>query len=132
MTILVDASALVAMAMKEPEARALAARLDEHADRLYCAIGEWEAIVAISRKRTVSFDEARGDLGVMILKLGLRPVPIGVEEARIAIQAHDRYGKGRGHRARLNMGDCFAYACAKTHEAQLLYKGDDLSHTDLA
>jgi ribonuclease VapC len=42
-----------------------------------------------------------------------------------------RYGKGR-HPARLNMGDCFAYACAKTNDARLLYKGDDFSHTDLA
>lgn len=49
----------------------------------------------------------------------------------IATAAYDRYGKGR-HPARLNMGDCFAYACAKTHDARLLYKGDDFSKTDLA
>lgn len=58
-------------------------------------------------------------------------VSIGAKEAIIATAAYDRYGKGR-HPARLNMSDCFAYACAKTHDARLLYKGDDFSKTDLA
>ena len=46
--------------------------------------------------------------------------------------AYARYGKGRGHPARLNLGDCFAYAMAKQHGVPLLYKGDDFSQTDLA
>ncbi len=45
---------------------------------------------------------------------------------------HQRYGKGLGHPARLNMGDCFSYALAKKSGDPLLYKGDDFSHTDLA
>jgi len=49
----------------------------------------------------------------------------------LALDAYARYGKGR-HRAALNMGDCFAYACAKANRAKLLYKGDDFVHTDLA
>jgi ribonuclease VapC len=56
---------------------------------------------------------------------------IGAEESHEAIMAAHRYGRGR-HPARLNMGDCFAYACAKTNAARLLYKGDDFSKTDLA
>ena len=63
--------------------------------------------------------------------LGEATVGIGRDEYREAIVAHDRYGLGR-HRARLNMGDCVAYACAKTNDARLLYKGVDFSHTDLA
>ncbi|MEG8040812.1 type II toxin-antitoxin system VapC family toxin [Sphingomonas sp. LR60] len=131
MTILVDASALVAMAVKEDDARALAARLDEHDDRLYCATGEWEAVLAIARKRTLSLDEARGELGILIDRLDLHPVVTGEREAKIAIDAAARYGKGTGHPAQLNMGDCFAYACARTNGARLLYKGNDFSHTDL-
>ena len=50
---------------------------------------------------------------------------------RSAVEAYADFGKGR-HLAALNMGDCFAYACAKTNDATLLYKGDDFSHTDLA
>ena len=131
MTILVDASALVAMAVKEEDARVLAARLDEHDERLYCPTGEWEAVLAIARKRTLSLDEARVELGILIDRLELRPVAIGEREALIAIDAAARYGKGTGHPAQLNMGDCFAYACAKTNDALLLYKGNDFSHTDL-
>ena len=62
---------------------------------------------------------------------GLRVVSIGELERDEAIRAAARYGKGH-HPARLNMGDCFAYACAKTNDARLLYKGDDFSKTDLA
>ena len=50
----------------------------------------------------------------------------------LALGAFDRFGKGSGHPARLNLGDCFAYAMAKQHGVPLLYKGDDFSQTDLA
>lgn len=56
---------------------------------------------------------------------------IGADEARLAIDAMARFGKGR-HPAQLNMGDCFAYVCARTKNARLLHKGDDFSKTDLA
>lgn len=70
-------------------------------------------------------------IAAFVQRAGLDVVPIGAAETEEALDAHDRYGKGR-HRARLNMGDCFAYACAKTNGAELLYKGDDFVHTDLA
>ena len=131
MTILVDASALVAMATREPDARELGRVLQAHAERLYCAVGLWEAAIAIARKRTVTVDEARGELTVLMDRLDIRPVGIGEEEARAALAAHTRYGRGN-HPAKLNMGDCFAYACARTNNARLLYKGNDFSHTDVA
>jgi ribonuclease VapC len=58
-------------------------------------------------------------------------VGIGEAEVSLAAEAHARYGKGR-HPAAPNMGDCFAYACAKAHRAQLLYKGEGFARTDLA
>jgi len=54
------------------------------------------------------------------------------EIGEIAIAAMARYGKGRGHPAQLNFGDCFSYACAKAAGVPLLYVGDDFSKTDLA
>jgi ribonuclease VapC len=54
-----------------------------------------------------------------------------VEIGHAALQAFARYGRGR-HPAQLNMGDCFAYACARARNVQLLYKGDDFARTDLA
>ncbi|WP_245486050.1 type II toxin-antitoxin system VapC family toxin [Mesorhizobium sp. M7A.F.Ca.US.010.02.1.1] len=59
-------------------------------------------------------------------------VPIGAGDAKLAVQAFSDYGKGRGHPAQLNLADCLSYACAKSHGAALLYKGNDFSHTDLA
>jgi ribonuclease VapC len=57
-------------------------------------------------------------------------MPIGAREQALAIEAFDRFGKGR-HPAALNMGDCFAYACARTLGLPLLYKGDDFGRTDI-
>jgi ribonuclease VapC len=57
-------------------------------------------------------------------------VPVDETQMRIAHQAWKRFGKGR-HRAKLNMGDCFAYALAKATREPLLYKGGDFVHTDL-
>ena len=54
------------------------------------------------------------------------------EDTALAMDAFARYGKGRGHRAQLNLADCLSYACAKRLGAKLLYKGDDFARTDLA
>ena len=59
-------------------------------------------------------------------------LPIDRTRRHAALAAYARYGKGSGHPARLNLGDCFAYAMAKQHGVPLLYKGDDFSQTDLA
>ncbi|GAA0672029.1 uncharacterized protein with PIN domain [Sphingomonas insulae] len=75
--------------------------------------------------------EARLALDGFVQTAGLRMVPIGRTKRRRAVDAHARSGKGY-HPARLNLGDCFAYACARTHHARLLYQGDDFSQTDLA
>lgn len=131
MTIFVDASALVAIVNDESEADAFADAIEEHNDRCYCAVGAWEATRAIARVRGVTMQEATAALDGVVHTAGLRMVPIGREEAALAAQAHARYGKGV-HAARLNMGDCFAYACATINDARLLYKGDDFSKTDLA
>lgn len=58
-------------------------------------------------------------------------VAFSVEMYRAAVEAFDRFGQGRGHPARLNYGDCMAYAVAKIHNAPLLYKGGDFSKTDI-
>ena len=62
--------------------------------------------------------------------MGTDLVAIPTEAATLALEAFDRYGKGR-HPAGLNMGDCFAYACARHFNQPLLYKGDDFPRTDI-
>jgi ribonuclease VapC len=129
--IFVDASALVAMIADEPEAEALTGTLEAADDRLYSPMSEWETVIALNRSYKTPFDVARTTVQGAIGELGLCQVSIGGPEGVVALDAYERYGKGR-HPARLNMGDCFAYACAKTNNARLLYKGDDFSKTDLA
>ncbi len=57
--------------------------------------------------------------------------PVTRDQARIARDAYRDFGKGSGHKAGLNFGDCFAYALAKTTGEALLFKGDDFGHTDI-
>lgn len=130
--MLVDSSALVAMTTHESDARKLIETLMLDEKRLCCSIGLWEAARAIARIYTIPALEAIKTLDRFLTDFDLLVVTIGEAETRLAIDAHDRYGKGTGHPARLNMGDCFAYACAKANDARLLYKGDDFSATDLA
>lgn len=127
----VDASALVAMVTGEPDADTLADRLERAEVRLTSALALYEAAVAIARIRDASVDAARIVLQEFAVEAELRIVSIGEPEFDLALQAFSRFGKGR-HPAGLNMGDCFAYACARTHGAPLLFKGDDFSMTDIA
>jgi len=63
--------------------------------------------------------------------VGIIVMPITEADGLTALEAFARYGKGRGHPAQLNMGDCFAYAAAKNAGASLLFKGSDFGHTDI-
>lgn len=132
MTIFVDASAMVAMMTNESDAYALEARFGAEDRRLCSALSLWETARAVAKKRSISVDEARGEVDRFVADFQMALIGIGDAEGRVAIDAHLRYGKGSTHRAQLNMGDCFANACARTNGAKLLYKGDDFAHTDLA
>ena len=95
-------------------------------------MAQWESVAATRVRLDIPAGEARVIVDRVARTNGFALVPIGENEARAALLAFERYGKGTGHPAQLNMGDCFAYACAKANGARLLYKGDDFSQTDLA
>lgn len=73
----------------------------------------------------------RRRLDALLRTLQIEIVPFDEEQATIASDAYRDYGRGSGHPARLNLGDCYAYALASQTGEPLLYKGDDFSHTDL-
>jgi ribonuclease VapC len=75
--------------------------------------------------------EAESRVGDFLRAAGVVVQPIQPETAHVALEAFARYGKGRGHPARLNLADCFIYAQAKAGGASLLYKGQDFSNTDI-
>lgn len=132
MTVFIDASALVAMIANEPERDDLIRRIADETDILWSAMSCWETVSALRRSYDLSIEAGRENVEETAAKFAFTLVPIGDLERRTALDAFHHYGKGSGHPAQLNMGDCFAYACAKTNKARLLYKGDDFSRTDLA
>ena len=67
----------------------------------------------------------------LVERFDIRIEPVTAEQAKIARQAYRDYGKGSGHPAGLNFGDCFSYALARDKLEPILYKGDDFVHTDL-
>lgn len=128
----VDASAIVAILTGEPEADALADALEAARSPITSPIAVFEAALGVRRKRHASVAEARRDVMEFLDIAGVRMVPIAASEADAALDAFDRYGKGRGHPAQLNLGDCFAYAVAKHHGIALLFQGNDFGKTDIA
>lgn len=127
----VDASAIVAILTREPEADALADALDGGSSSITSPIAVFEAALGVCRKRHASVAEAATDVSEFLITAGVRTVPITDRDAEAALDAFARYGKGRGHPAQLNLGDCFAYAVARQYRTSLLFKGDDFSKTDI-
>ena len=125
----VDASAIVAILTGEPEADALADALQSARSPITSPIAIFEAAMGICRKHHSSVAEAQADVLEFLEIAGVRCVSISSKESETALDAMDRYGKGRGHPAQLNLGDCFAYAMSKNFRAPLLFKGDDFSKT---
>ena len=132
MSLFVDASALVAVIADEPERERFSTALRDEPELLWSAMVCWETISSLRSSRGWLVTAARREVELVVSRLPFRLVSIGEDERVKALDAYERYGKRSGHRARLNMGDCFAYACAKANGARLLYKGNDFTHTDLA
>lgn len=131
MKLFFDASATVAMLAQEDGYEALAERVGEHAVLLTSAMAKWETVSALCHSYRFTPETARSQVDAMIKENDIAIVPVGERESEFALDAYARFGKGIDP-AGLNMGDCFAYACAKANDAKLLYKGEDFDRTDLA
>jgi ribonuclease VapC len=126
----VDASVWIAILANEPEADAFEARLLDTPHVLISAIVTWETVRALAKIIRVEPEDARALAFAYVAQIGAQVASIGEDEQVAALDAFARFGKGR-HPARLNMGDCFAYACARTNGVPLLYKGGDFALTDI-
>jgi ribonuclease VapC len=127
----IDASAIIAIIAEEDDGPELAARLDKAQQLRTSAVALYEAILGLARSRRLSVGEAANVVDQFLDRTGAEIIPITGEIGRVAIEAFEHFGRGR-HPARLNMGDCFAYACARALDVPLLFKGDDFSQTDIA
>jgi ribonuclease VapC len=127
--MIVDTSVLFAILFREPERNQLIGKLTAQTGNLSMSVAtQVEAHVVAQRAGVANLER---DLAALIKDYGIRIVPLSTEAGQIAIEAHRNFGKGSGHRARLNFGDCFSYALAKEMAEPLLYKGRDFGATDL-
>jgi ribonuclease VapC len=127
--VIVDTSAIVAILRAEPDAHSLANAIAGASSRRVSAVNYVEAAAVIDGGRSPvasrRFDDFFREAEMVI-------EPTTPEQARIAREAYRDFGKGSGHAAQLNFGDCFAYALARALGEPLLFKGDDFRHTDIA
>ncbi len=130
--IFVDTSALVAILCAEPDAASLAARLETERERISAGHVILEASMRLAGLLGLAPTVADQLVTRLLREAEIQVVPITEDIARSAVEAFERYGKGRGVPANLNFGDCLSYACAKARGARLLFKGHDLSQTDIA
>jgi ribonuclease VapC len=125
-----DASAIIAIIARESDAAALAARLRQANEVHTSPIAVYEAVLGLVRIGNTPMQDAKAVLDRFLEETKAQIVPITAEIGRGALTAFERYGRGR-HPAALNMGDCFAYACARALEVPILFKGDDFPLTDI-
>ncbi|WP_425994957.1 type II toxin-antitoxin system VapC family toxin [Caulobacter sp. DWR1-3-2b1] len=126
----VDASALCAILLGEAEGAAFEQSIAMAAGPMTSGIAIWETVRSLVRAKALKVAEAEAEVLTYVAAAEVTVFDIGLREASIALDAFSRFGKGR-HPAKLNMGECFAYACAKANGVPLLFKGDDFPLTDI-
>jgi ribonuclease VapC len=126
--VIVDTSALVALLRDEPEAAAFARLLRAAPRRLLSAASYVELAAVVDGRGDPVLS---GALDAWLETWGIEVEPLTVAQARIARTAYQRFGRGSGHPAGLNLGDCFAYALARDLGEPLLFKGGDFALTDI-
>jgi ribonuclease VapC len=129
--IVIDSSAVIAIFRQEDDAAHYARRIAADADPLMSAASVVETSIVLRGLKKIPSDKAERWLDDFIETAGIRIEPVTPEQSRAARSAHIRFGKGTGHRAGLNYGDCFAYGLAKEMNAPLLCKGEDFPLTDV-
>ena len=126
--MVIDTSAILAWLKDEPARDRIVAGLEAHPVRRMSSVSLLEAqIVVRGREHPALLDK----LDRFLQEIAVIVVPFDESQSRLAADAFQRYGKGQGHPAQLNMGDCAAYALAKTTNEPLLFIGNDFSQTDI-
>jgi ribonuclease VapC len=127
--MVIDTSAVVAILRQESGAEGLLRRLTAAGSRRISAASLLETAIALEGK---AGERGGEQLDLFLARAQIEVAPVTIEQVRIARKAWRRYGKGSSHPAGLNFGDCFSYALARSLGEELLYKGADFDHTDVA
>lgn len=125
--MIVDASAILAVLFEEPEKNGFRDLMLMRTELAMSPVNYLEAAVRADDKR---HPKKGAELDSLLKALGITIAAVDARQALLAREAYQRFGKGN-HPARLNLGDCFAYALAKARGEPLLFKGDDFRQTDV-
>jgi ribonuclease VapC len=126
--MIVDSSAVLAILLNESDGERFALAI-ERAD--ICRMSAVTFVEAAIRAESIGGSRMAADYDAMLREAEVEIEPVTMVQARLARDAYRAFGKGRGHPARLNLGDCFAYALAKAYDEPLLFKGNDFERTDI-
>jgi ribonuclease VapC len=126
--MIIDASALGAILLAEPDGQTFADAIEANPVRRLSAATFLEIAIVVDNRRQPNAGRRLDDV---IRDAAITIEPVTERQARIAREAYRDYGKGSGHPAGLNFGDCFAYALARDRAEPLLYKGTDFALTDV-
>jgi ribonuclease VapC len=127
----IDASALVALLAEEADWLTFVEAIQSAPDKMATEFVLLEAGLALMRIWRSPADATHLRLRMYLEQVSIRLEPLTPDMILAALQAHQRYGKGRGHPAQLNMGDCLSYGAAKALNVPLLFKGEDFTRTDI-
>lgn len=125
--MVIDTSAIIAIAFDEPEASAFETCIADDPVRLISAATVFEASMVLESRLG---EQGGSELDLWLHRINAEVVPVSADHSDQARRTWRRYGKGR-HPAGLNFGDCFSYALAKLTNEPLLFKGNDFSQTDI-
>ena len=125
--MVIDTSAIVAILLGEPEDAAFAKAITTASTRVMSAVSWVECSMVMGGRQGAA---GLADLDRLITRARIEVMPVQLRHAEFARHAFLRFGRGR-HPARLNCGDCFAYALAKATNEPLLFKGNDFGLTDI-
>lgn len=126
--MIVDASAILSIVLREEDGSRFSDAINESSER--CLMTPVNYLECCLRVDSIGDEERSRRLDEILMVMGVQIEPVGETEARLAREAYRLYGKGR-HPARLNLGDCFAYALARSRGERPLFKGDDFGRTDV-
>ncbi len=125
--MIVDSSAIVSIIVGEADAEALHDILIKQKGHTKISVANYlETGIVVDGKRNPALSNR---LDFLLSQLDIEVAPVTPAQAKIARQAYRDFGRGSGHPAKLNFGDCFAYALAIDRNEPLLFKGDDFTHT---
>jgi ribonuclease VapC len=129
--IVIDSSAIIAIFRQEDDAAQFAHAIAADDEPMMSAANIVETSIVLRGLKKISPDKAERWLDDFLEAAGVRIEPVTPDQARAARIAHMRFGKGTGHAASLNYGDCFSYGLAKEMNVALLCKGNDFRSTDI-